>query len=129
MKFKYKNLGNKIIRPIIPIKIISGEKSIETEALIDSGADVNLFDASFGEALGIQVRLGKYSVIMGIEGNLTPYYIHNIKINVGGNEYITPVGFMPRYNAPHSLLGQTGFFNLFTIKFDYLKKQIELKEK
>jgi hypothetical protein len=39
------------------------------------------------------------------------------------------VGFMPSLSKNgHGLLGQYGFFDLYSIKFDLLKGEIELKE-
>jgi len=38
------------------------------------------------------------------------------------------VGFMPDLSkSGHGLLGQYGFFNLYTVKFDLLKGEVELK--
>ena len=41
------------LRPVLPITVKSGGKAIKYGALIDSGADHNVFHAEIGEALGI----------------------------------------------------------------------------
>jgi len=53
-----------------------------------------------------------------------------VVINIGGWNYKTTVGFS--YDiAKHGfgILGQKGFFDIFVVKFDLLKEEIELKEK
>ena len=51
-------------------------------------------------------------------------------INIGGWNYKTTVGFS--YDiAKHGfgILGQKGFFDIFIVKFDLTKEEIELKPK
>ena len=57
-------------------------------------------------------------------------YLHDVDISVGTEKFKMKVAFS--YNiADHGygLLGQKGFFEHFTVKFDYAKKEIELKVK
>lgn len=130
MKFPYKKLASGISRPIIPIEVIHAEKSIRYYALIDSGADMNVFHAEIADILGIDVESGKEGQISGItQGETQKYYIHPITISIGGWRHKTTAAFMPTLSKNgHGLLGQNGFFDLFTVKFDYLKQDIELKE-
>lgn len=67
MKFKYLKFslrepsqffGNSVLRPIIPIRISDKNSSLKYAALIDSGADFNIFDAELAEYLGIHIKLG-----------------------------------------------------------------------
>lgn len=58
MKFKYKNYGYGVIRPVIPIEIIYNKISVPHEVLIDSGADLCIFDAQIGEILGLDIASG-----------------------------------------------------------------------
>jgi hypothetical protein len=139
MKFKYKKLsfnstseffGKSVLKPIIPIELISDTKRIKYGALIDSGADFCIFEAEVGEYLGFDVKSGLKEPFGGIQDRAGSFcYMHEVKISVGGWEYNTTVGFS--YDiAKHGfgILGQKGFFNLFSIKFDYKKEEIELKE-
>ena len=48
MKFRYKKYGSGVIRPVIPLKVAYDNKTIVQEVLVDSGADVCLFDAEVG---------------------------------------------------------------------------------
>jgi len=107
-----------------------GEKSIRYYALIDSGADINIFHGEIADLLGINLKNGERGEVSGItQGETQAYYIHSVTISVGGWKYKTKVAFMPTLSQNgHGLLGQHGFFNLFTVKFDYSKQDIELKE-
>lgn len=140
MKFPYFKLslphrseffGTSLLKPIIPIKISVGKKELRYAALIDSGADFCIFDAEIGTYLGIDVTQGRPEVFGGIQekGGATAF-LHQVVINIGGWDYKTTVGFSSDI-AKHGfgILGQKGFFDIFSIKFEYAKEEIELKEK
>jgi len=140
MKFNYKKFplpqesdffGTTILKPVIPIKIFHNDKVLRYDALIDSGADFCIFDAEIGEYLGIDIQSGLKEMFGGIQelGNAFAY-LHKLDLNIGGWDYKTIIGFS--YDiAKHGfgILGQKGFFNIFIVKFDYKKEQIELKER
>ena len=58
MKFKYKDYGYGILRPVISIEVKYKEISVPYEVLVDSGADICIFHASIGEVLGLDVEKG-----------------------------------------------------------------------
>ena len=91
---------------------------------------MNIFHAEIADILGIDVKSGKEGQISGItQGESQKYYIHPMTIDVGGWQHKTTAAFMPPLSQNgHGLLGQRGFFNLFTVKFNYSKQDIELKE-
>lgn len=114
---------------MIPIRIINNSEYYDCYAFIDSGAGACLFPAEYGERIGIDnivnEREHKFSGIGG--GGITAYF-HDLFIEVGGYKYQAYIGFT--YDIlPIPLLGQTGFFNLFTVIFDLSKETIELKRK
>lgn len=56
MKFKYKKFGP-FLRPVIPVKLKYQDRSIGYEVLVDSGADLCIFDAEIGETfLGLILK-------------------------------------------------------------------------
>lgn len=131
MKFPYKKFtlldGTELLKPIIPIGLLFNGRRIKYEALIDSGADFNIFHAEIGELLGLKVRSGKKTKFSGIVGEPFEVYFHNVTIEVGrwrhkilaGFSYdVSPYGF--------GILGQRGFFDLFQIKFLFTKRIIEI---
>jgi len=97
---------------------------------VDSGADVNIFDAEIGEILKIDIEKGEKREVGGITGVAQPYHLHTIEINVGGWLYKTGAGFLKNIaRIGYGVVGQQGFFNIFIVKFDLLKECIELKER
>ncbi len=137
MKFPYRELEvlsspasrrkKKVLRPIISVILIFNRRIIGYEALIDSGADFNIFDASIAEALRIRLTSGNKRQIAGIGGQRIKGYEHNIVLKICGNEYKTGVIFskeIPPYSF--GVLGNQGFFDQFDVKFNYRKKFIEV---
>ena len=131
LSHKSKVLGNVILKPIIPVKIVINEKTIRYSALVDSGADFCIFDAEIGEALGLDVKSGEKETFGGIQGKGgAEAFFHKVELNICGWGYKAVVGFS--YDIAKfgfGVLGQKGFFDIFTIKFDLLKEEIALKER
>ena len=140
MKFEYLKFplpkrsalfGTVLFKPIIPIQVSYCDKKLRYAALIDSGADFCIFDGAVGEQIGVDVRSGPKEIFGGIqERGGAEAFLHEIVLNVGGWDYKTVVGFS--YDiAKHGfgVLGQKGFFDIFSIKFDLAKEDIEIKER
>lgn len=129
MKFRYARYYG-VLRPVIPIKLRYGKKEIGYHVLVDSGADLCLFDEEIGRAIGIDVKKGTPREVFGIGGKSSLYYLHTITMDVGGWPFEIEAGFMPQVAGrvlPYGVVGQKGFFDLFVVKFDFLKEEIELK--
>lgn len=129
MKFKYKRYGPDTLRPVILIEVSFNSLSVPYEVLIDSGADLCIFDVDIADILGIDVVKGIRHEVSGLTGIPEYYYLHRITIIVDGVKYKTDVGFMKLRNQTFGIVGQKGFFNKFTIKFDLQKEDIEIKER
>lgn len=128
MKFDYKKLSAKILRPIIPIEILHNGNSIRYEVLVDSGADMNIVPSELAQPLGIDVESGRKEYVNGITGGGLPYYVHQVTIKIGGWPYTVEMGFMldmPPFG--YGVVGQRGFFEHFKVVFDRQRAEIELK--
>jgi len=131
MKFAYKRFANGVERPIIPVRIWNPAtgQSARYLALVDSGADVCIFAAELGELIGLNVVGGTERRVSGVvAGETRPYYLHEVDLQVGPLRRRSSIGFMPDLAANgHGLLGQTGFFDLFSfVKFERINGVIEL---
>jgi hypothetical protein len=140
MKFKYYKVplaekseffGPSILKPIIPVGVAYGVQKVRYEALVDSGADFCIFNAEVGEYLGLDVRRGLRQAFSGIQHcEPSEVFFHEVTLNIGGWDYKAKIGFS--YDiAPsgYGILGQKGFFDKFSVRFDFSKEEIELKEK
>ena len=132
MKFSYKRYGPNTVRSVIPIKLVKGDRSFGYEVLVDSGADLCIFHAEIGEILGIDVKKGAAREVFGVGGKASVYYLHKVTVEVGGWPFEIEAGFMPDVSGrrmPYGVVGQKGFFDIFVVKFDLLKEEIELKQR
>lgn len=125
----FRIINSKTHYPHYTISVKGNE--LRYEALIDSGADFCIFDVEIGEYLGIDIKPGRREEFGGIQEKAgAQAFLHDVSINIGGWSYKTTVGFS--YDiAKHGfgVLGQKGFFDIFVVKFDFLKEGIELKER
>lgn len=130
MKFKYKKYASGLLRPVIPIKVIYKSITVPYEVLVDSGADTCIFDAQIAEILKIDLKKGREQKVSGITGIVESYYIHPVSIAIGGWKYKIEVGFLPNIGRfGYGVVGQKGFFDIFVVKFDLKKEEIELKQR
>lgn len=132
MKFRYARYSGGVLRPVIPIKLKNGNQEIGYQVLVDSGADLCLFDEEIGNALGIDVKSGEPKEVFGVGGKSSIYYLHQVRIIVGGHPYDITAGFMVNVAGRvmrYGVVGQKGFFDIFVVKFDLLKEEVELKER
>lgn len=129
MKFRYKKYGPNILRPVILIEIVYQNIQIPYEVLVDSGADSNIFDAQIAEILGLNLLSGKVAEVAGITGREEKYYIHHLDLKIDGHLCKNvEVGFLKQMGRfGYGVVGQNGFFNLFAVKFDLIKEEVELK--
>ena len=132
MKFRYQKYGPKYIRPVINIRVANkdGSKSRRYEVLIDSGADLNIFDAEIAGFLEIDLESRQKAFVYGItSGEAEPFYIHEIFLDIGGHKFKSYAGFKRGLKNSYGNVGQVEFFDEFVVKFDLLKEEIELKER
>lgn len=127
MKFRYKEYGSNILRPIIPVEIHHKNLEVPYEVLVDSGADISIFDASIADILGITLVKGIKQQIVGATGFPEDMYLHTIYIKVGKLRSKIEVGFIDMHANSYGIVGQKGFFDIFVVKFDLVKKEVELR--
>lgn len=140
MKFKYLKFplpetsqifGSALLKPIIPIELSYKGRKIRYGALVDSGADFCMLDGAIGEFLGIDVCAGTREVFGGVEESKgSEAFFHKVTIGVGDWKSEIVVGFSYEIaNHGFCILGQNGFFDKLVVKFDFLKEEVELKER
>lgn len=133
MKFRYRrinlknpfNTKNFILRPIIPLSLWHKNKSLRYEALIDSGADFNIFPLQIAEDLGIKFKDHKKILFKGIGGDMGEGIIGDISLELGGRNISTKAVFA---DVGNGVLGQYGFFDICTVNFNLKKKIIEIEQ-
>lgn len=119
-----------VARPIIEIiiKYKRGEMVGPIAALIDSGADYNLFPSYMCQSLGINLKSGQKFSVRGVSGDKIITYRHfGIRIFVEGDAVDTFIDFSDFYHEI-PILGQQGFFDKFrSVRFSRSKEEIVLE--
>jgi hypothetical protein len=126
----YRKDADGTARPLLPVQLTNGIYSVNTVALVDSGADRVAFPLSYARRLGIDVSGLEPSETAGV-GNahiLTYHAMVDLTPSFCGQEYQYPslVAFVA---GDSSLLGQAGFFDHFQVAFDRAKSELEIGPK
>lgn len=102
------------------------DRFVDILALIDSGADDCLFPIGIANLLGIHLRPENACQYVGIgQGDIAAVF-ETVTLEVGEVSYPLYVGFLDAPVAP-ALLGQSGFFDRFEVKFSLSDETIDLK--
>jgi hypothetical protein len=128
MQFRYARHSPQILRPVISIELAHDGVVVPTMALIDSGADINLFSYEIGELLGLDVESGEVGDVVSMTGQPAELYTHTVTLIVGGKEHSVKASFTKALDdRPYGVLGQYGFFDLFKVDFDLTHEVIQVK--
>ncbi len=120
--------GKIIYRPVVAFRM-SYEHTVSKylfNALLDSGADNNLFPATLASFVGLNIKKGKLVEHFGIGGVSVLAYRNKIKIYLGSKSIQTEADFSIEQRIP--LLGRTDFFRFFkSIRFEENNKKFFLE--
>jgi hypothetical protein len=118
-------------RPVIPVTLRFKKKELRYLALLDSGADFNIFHSDIAGLLGIDVTKAKKTTpFKGIGSDSeSRAAVFDIDLGIEGTFFTSMVLFSDAIgDSSYGVLGQQGFFNHFDITFRYNLGQIELDE-
>ena len=116
-----------VYRPKIPIRLSYKHTMLKYpfHALVDSGADGNLFPYEFCTHLGINLKKGEYHKHIGIGSQGLDAYRHVVKMFVGTYSFETKIDFAIGQQIP--LLGRMEFFRFFKrVTFNEKEKKVYL---
>lgn len=129
MKFPYVRYAP-FYRPVIPITLRNNDAHITYETLVDTGADISIFDAELAEPLGIKLYAGAEYPFSGIVGGSYGYR-HNVNLEIGGTLFPNVPIIFTATIAPegYGILGHEGLFNKVRLVFEYGKKEMKIVPK
>jgi hypothetical protein len=112
--------------PTIPIIISRAERSISANALLDSGASVNVLPYELGIQLGAVWE--EQTIRLPLAGNLANAEARGLFVNVGvGNLVAVRLAFAwTKLSQVPLILGQTNFFQEFDVCFERSRCTIEI---
>jgi hypothetical protein len=101
-------------------------RSKRFEAIIDSGAARCIFLSAIGKAIGLDVEKGQAETSVGISGEPSVVYLHDISLYAPGGVIQIRAAFTA--NLPvAAILGMNGFFDHFKVTFDPTAQRCELE--
>jgi len=114
-------------RPMLPLEIGFGEKTVWVDALVDSGADCNMAPLELAEYFNISLDKYPKKIFFGIDPNSpVETYVVPVHLKFGGHKIDSIMCFGGSPACP--LLGQKGFFDkVKRIDFQY-PKYCEIKK-
>ena len=121
IKFKYALRRDKEF-PIIPITLISKNVEIDTDALIDSGANISVFREEIAECLEIAIENGEEILLHGLGGRIVGY-MHELTVKIDDEEFPCKVVFSRELTVGLNILGRAGFFEYFQVRINERKKE------
>lgn len=123
------NLGQTLLRPILPIRLNYRSRSIELAGLLDTGADVNVLPYFAGLQLGAIWE--NQPVLPPLSGNLGRHEARALYL-MGSVRTLEPaqLGFAwTRDETAPLLLGQINFLQEFDICFYGAESSFEIQRK
>jgi hypothetical protein len=125
---QYKRDTELVRLPILSIQIACNHNKETIWALIDSGAEISVFNSEIAGLLNIEIRSGKQFNLGGIVDNRGLHaWLHQVSMTVGDLGSIsTMVAFTDSESPGLSLLGQKGFFDNYQIRFKRFQNVFEV---
>ena len=125
MIFPYRQVTQKIRRPVIPVILKNKSKFVLYSGLIDSGADYCIFNIQLAKELDIPLQPKKI-ILKGIGREKVTGYLAEVEISIDGSSYDLTAIFAEMEEFGHGILGQQGFFEHFDVRLSYRNRQIEI---
>ena len=132
MIFPYVQYGHET-RPVIPISIKIPDTDLEFEynVLVDSGADMCAFSYEVAEGMGIESSMGEPCEPIRLGGHEFECFVYPVNFRVGGWSHSAHVRFFSNKGdrkMSYGIVGQSGFFQYFKIKFDRARECLEISK-
>lgn len=110
--------------PLIPISLKNKKGEwIEIWAYVDSGAFYSIFDDKIAELLNIDLLKGKRMLAVVGDGSFIPFYLHQVMIKLGNDEFMMKIGFSPKLGVGFNILGMD-LFDRYKVSFDNRIKKV-----
>ena len=126
--FPYKKLRTDIgvtPYPFVQVQILKDGKTVNSDFLVDTGADVATLPSYMAQELGIDLhKLGR-SKSQGVGEGLVDTWETKIKIRIRDVEFKIRCTFVASNKIP-PLLGKLDFFSEFNLYFDNEREELRL---
>ncbi len=118
------NFG-KILKPIIPVRIVGPEYSANLNLLIDSGADLSMIPYSVGKTLGFEIDLINRKEVKAIGEGSVSYILVNTEIIIEDIKLQVLLAWSLIEEVP-LILGRLDVFDQLSIEFRQFENKIKI---
>ncbi len=128
MNYRYTSLepASKRRVPLVKVTLTHQTKKVTVLAMLDSGADICVFNLGYAVALGLDLNQCEQVTVSGVEGVAQDCYKTVIDLELEGLPKITvPVLFIDS-SGVDGLLGQEGFFDQHIVTFNRKGNRFEI---
>lgn len=112
--------------PLVPIIVQGSNDLVTVRALIDSGAEHNVFSPDIAERVGIDVEEHREVTISGVGGSVQGWQVP-VTLKLGEWQWESETIFSSGVEAGSGLLGQLGFFAFFDVTFKYTDRVMDVR--
>lgn len=112
--------------PIIDLILKNDNNSIKTDAIVDSGAIMSIFQGNIADYIGLDIEKGQEKLFQGIGGKITGY-IHSVIVQVDNVKFSCKIAFSNELTTSLNIVGRESFFDRFLITFDERNKKLILE--
>ena len=114
--------------PIIPITLFGPTGPLQTEAYLDSGALMSIFDQTLADALGIPLLHARTQRFIVGDGRFIHGRIVTLPLQIGPLRFRAPLAFSSELKVGFNLLGRREFFEHFDeVAFQEKRRQVVLR--
>jgi hypothetical protein len=120
-------LGEAVQRPLLPLLLTYGNKTISTTALVDTGADVSVLPYSLGVELG--ANWSEQKITLELSGNLSRFEARGILLSatIGNFKPVRLAFAWTQSEQARLILGQTNFFDEFAVCVHRFRNTFEIQ--
>jgi len=111
----------------VAIEFCGREGRFDVNALVDSGAEHNVFPVSVAERLDLDYKSERRVTIVGVAGQSSGYLVP-AELRLGRYWWAAPVIFSEAVDR-QGMLGQLGFFKFFNVDFRYGDKVMDIRRR
>ena len=94
---------------------------------VDSGAFYTVMHAQFAVEAGLAFKQGRKVLVQVGDGSLIPVYLHKVRMQIGGKQFVATVGFSERLGVRFNLLGRLDVFEHFKVCFHEKRKVVSFQ--
>jgi hypothetical protein len=115
-------------QPNYKVKFKHNEIEIETNILVDSGAEISLISLKLGQDLGYKLADAESTLVAQTIGGQVEYVLRNVEMTIDGHSFTAPLAWLQeKTGGEQLLLGREVVFDRFDIEFRQADEQIIFK--